>query len=201
MKVDSTEIECNPQNVSSQLHAIFISWRIYHYVQAEPVVEALVSSTWPALVLAAGCADVLLVNAILATNPDINAQEPYMGRTALHFAVAHGHTDVVKRLLDGDADRHVLTFKGLLPLQVSVIYDHREIMTVLLERGCNPNHQSPNGTTALHAAAANGRHAVAKILLDFGADRNISDGNYTPLQFALFKSDTEMARILLMYNV
>ena len=25
MKVDSTEIECNPQNVSSQLHAIFIS--------------------------------------------------------------------------------------------------------------------------------------------------------------------------------
>lgn len=69
----------------------------------------------------------------------------------------------------------------------------------LLSKGANPNEQDGLGNTALYFAVDNGRDAIAKILLDHGADPNgISTlSRITPLMVAASRGDTTATRLLL----
>jgi ankyrin repeat protein len=167
----------------------------------EQVTEPQESRAWTNLHYAVHSADLVLINTILMTNPDINVRDPDMGRTVLHLAIALGHKDVVNRLLDASADQYAQTFNGLLPLQIAAIFGHEEVTVTLLQRSCNPNHRNRFGTTALYGAAANRRYSIARILLDFGADRNIeSNEGHTASWAALAKGDSEMAHLLYNYS-
>eukprot|EP01036_Dinobryon_divergens_P031629 gene31629-41062_t len=50
---------------------------------------------------------------------------------------------------------------------------HHDIVTLLLDRGANPNLANKNGNTPLHAAAHEGHSDVVTLLLKRGANRNL----------------------------
>jgi ankyrin repeat protein len=71
----------------------------------------------------------------------------------------------------------------------------------LLEHKANANARNNSNATPLHHAAANNNVAVAKLLLAKNAQVNIaSDGQWTPLRFALDRKNQEMADLLRLYG-
>jgi cytohesin len=80
-----------------------------------------------------------------------------------------------------------------------------EVKQIVIDCGVNPNIKGPNpnpfGFTLLHYAAMDGRHEIAKLLLEHGADPNIQDNNgRTPLHWAAWKGHLEVVELLLEHG-
>jgi hypothetical protein len=75
-------------------------------------------------------------------------------------------------------------YYGNTPLMLAVVKDWAQAVEVLLDHGANPNLAANGGYTAAHRACYWGHEALAKLLIDRGADvsgvRNHS--GHTPLQ-------------------
>jgi ankyrin repeat protein len=69
---------------------------------------------------------------------------------------------------------------------------------ILLREGINVNARICKNT-ALHQAASNGNHEIAKLLIAAGADVNqrISEGYFNPLLIAAYEGNLEVVRVLL----
>lgn len=85
----------------------------------------------------------------------------------LMMAALKGHLELVKKLIERDAD---VNKPGWAPLHYAATGGHLAIMTLLLEHHAFIDAESPNGTTPLMMAAHYGSHAAVKLLLDAGAD-------------------------------
>lgn len=88
---------------------------------------------------------------------------------------------------------HCATWKG-----------HLETVAFLLSAGANVNAHNTNdhwGTTPLHAAAHANQAAMAKRLLDHGADVNAKDLNgKTPMYHTTFHKAKAVAKLLQNYD-
>lgn len=119
----------------------------------------------------------------------------------VHAAAKSGDTDEVAALLSMD-NRLTQTFDadGWSPLHLAAHYGHAEIVELLLHNNAPVDLRSKNAmaNTALHAALAGRRTAVAKILLDAGADANATQhGGWTPLHSAAASGDREAIDLLI----
>lgn len=85
----------------------------------------------------------------------------------LMMAALKGHLDVVKKLIERDAD---INKPGWAPLHYAATGGHLAIMELLLENHAFIDAESPNGTTPLMMAAHYGSPAAVKLLLEAGAD-------------------------------
>ena len=85
----------------------------------------------------------------------------------LMMAALKGHLDVVKKLIDRDAD---VNKPGWAPLHYAATGGHLAVMELLLEHYAFIDAESPNGTTPLMMAAHYGSPAAVKLLLEAGAD-------------------------------
>lgn len=85
----------------------------------------------------------------------------------LMMAALKGHTAIVKKLIERDAD---VNKPGWAPLHYAATGGHLEIMELLLEHHAFIDAESPNGTTPLMMAAHYGTPAAVKLLLEAGAD-------------------------------
>lgn len=121
------------------------------------------------------------------------------GNTALMLAAFNGHAEVVRLLISRDADvqaknsvkRTALMFAATAP-------DNTATVEALLKAGANVNAvDGGEGYTALMFAAGEGHLAMAKLLLDAGADASIKDlDNETAAIHAANNGHTELARLL-----
>jgi len=93
-----------------------------------------------------------LVEAVLAANPDIEAQDAG-GRTALYHAVAEGKLDVATLLLDKGARIDRKTNDGTTPLLASVQFGKLPLLQLLLERKAQVELTNVSGETPLMIAA------------------------------------------------
>jgi ankyrin repeat protein len=66
--------------------------------------------------------------------PDVDAQGPYNGLTALHDAAWHGHLDAVQSLIDAGARLDLKSHTGLTPRTLALLYGYDEIVSLLVER-------------------------------------------------------------------
>ncbi len=111
----------------------------------------------------------------LATNSNLLNSYSRDGFTSLGFAAFFSRTDIAKFLLDQGADPNIASnndFK-VAPIHSSVAAKSTEITQMLLDHGANPDAQQQNDVTALHEAAHNNSPAIAKALLQAGANKHL----------------------------
>jgi uncharacterized protein len=89
------------------------------------------------------------------------------GESPLMMAVFRGNMELVKALLDRDAD---VNKTGWTPLHYAATAGSLPLIALLLEKHAYIDAESPNGTTPLMMAAQYGNPAAVKVLLDEGAD-------------------------------
>ena len=110
------------------------------------------------------------------------------GATAFLRASQSGDLELMKLLLEHDADPFINTKLGVTPLAVAagigwvegVTNEHStaetiEAVKLLLELGLDPNYQAETGHTPLHGAAHKGATEVVKLLVAAGARLDLRD--------------------------
>lgn len=165
------------------------------------------------------------VKALLLHRTDVNAKESAHNQTALMWAVAQRHSDVVQLLVEAGADfrarsltypqtvvgvqtqragREKLNFTvlrgGSTPLLFAARVGDVRSAGILLAAGADANDALPDGTSALVLAAHSGQGAVAALLLDKGADPNALGTGYTALHAAVLRSDATLVKALLAHG-
>uniref|UniRef100_A0A8C2QQ46 Uncharacterized protein n=1 Tax=Cricetulus griseus TaxID=10029 RepID=A0A8C2QQ46_CRIGR len=121
----------------------------------------------------------------------------YKQRTALHFACAYGHVEVVSVLLKNNCDIDAIDMNSVTPLMKAVQNWTYECVRTLLKHGADPNRMDKDGNTSLHYAVSEDNQTLAKCLIKYSADmeQKNKDG-FTPLLQALKENKIEMAKFL-----
>jgi ankyrin repeat protein len=151
-----------------------------------------------ALMTAARTGEVKSVNLLLAHGAPVNVKEHWLGETALMWAAAENHADVVAALVahgaDVDARSNPLSFPKYTynaSTMVTTPLPHGEMTALLLaarqgaidgvralvEAGANLDLADPQGTTPLMSAIVNRHNDVAELILESGADPNLTDSS------------------------
>ncbi|XP_050412658.1 uncharacterized protein LOC126827399 [Patella vulgata] len=186
-------------NLDARMNCDGNSWSVFH------LVCSLKSNVGKMMKLLANGTNKHLIN-----SRDMN------GLTPLHYAVREENLVAVGTLLDLDAQSHTNVIniqdkEGLTPLHYAVKRGNIEIVRELLDHGADVsieedgdsltpspiecethrahnviNTQDKEGLTPLHYAVKRGNFAIARELLDHGADVSIEedDDNLTPLSIA-----------------
>ena len=138
----------------------------------------------------------------------------------LLIALKHDNTEMVKLLLEYDADANVRDKNGLAAaLMIAVEKDNTEMVKLLFEHGARFhgarfNVQKNNSwafsrredkndrTTLIMIAVKNDNTEIAELLLEYGADANVRDKNdqTTLIMIATENDNTEIAKLLLEYG-
>ncbi|KAJ8010681.1 hypothetical protein DPEC_G00077650 [Dallia pectoralis] len=91
------------------------------------------------------------------------------GNTALQFASASGHENLVRFLLRKGASVDSRNSYGWTPLMQATRFGHLNVAHILLENGAEINGRNRMGASVLTMAARGGHTHVAKLLLESGA--------------------------------
>ncbi len=155
------------------------------------------------------------VNVLIAHHVDINLPDPD-GFAPVTIAILNSNWDIAKRLILAGSDVNQWDIYGQGPLYAAIDKGNaafgrnaidppnqateHEIVSLLLDRGANPNMQlfyrpksagfggfgASRGTTPLIRAAADGDVAVVKMLLAHGADVHLFQADHeTPMMAAV----------------
>jgi len=142
-----------------------------------------------------GSSDV--VELLLDHGADVNAAETWRGQTALMWAAAEGHAHLVPTLLSYGADIGARSRKGWTALLFAAREGRIDVVQTLLEGGADVEEALPveredrrggtsaerpaTGLNAFLLAAANAHYELAAMLIDRGADVNVSSRGWTAL--------------------
>jgi len=103
--------------------------------------------------------------------------------SVLMLAALKGHFNLVKKLVEHDAD---VNKPGWTPLHYAASSGHVQIIEYLLEHSAYIDAESPNGTTPLMMAAMYGSPEAVKLLIQAGADlRQKNQLGLNALDFAI----------------
>jgi ankyrin repeat protein len=117
------------------------------------------------------------------------------GITPLSVAIKEGNAEAVKLLLAHKADPN-----GLGPDRLPVILPasgNAVILEALLQAGAKPNVDDGEGRTPLIMAVANGPSDSVRVLLAYGAEKEVRPFGSTPLLIAVDRGDQKSAEALL----
>jgi ankyrin repeat protein len=167
----------------------------------------------------------LSVKALIAAGARVNVTEPEHDQSALMWAAAEKHPDVVRLLIDAEADirarsrtypetvtsevtqragREELNYTvlrgGSTPLLFAARSGDAESLRLLIAAGADVNDTLPNGMSALVLAEHSGQGAAAGALLEKGADPNAAGIGYSALHAAVLRGDVNLVTDLLRHN-
>jgi len=165
------------------------------------------------------------VKALLVHGANPKTAEPEHYQTALMWAAAEGHPDVVALLVEFGADVHArsraysqtvvgeqtqragrekLNYDvmrgGSTPLLFAARAGDATSAKLLLSAGADVKDALPDGTSALVLAAQSGQRDVALALLEKGADPNDMGIGYSALHAAILRSDLPLVKALLAHG-
>ena len=123
---------------------------------------------------------------LIARGADVNARESNGGQTALMWAVADRAPTLVKLLLGHRADPRARSMLGFTPLLFAAQQGDVDSGRLLLEAEADVDDRgTADRKTALIIAAASGHTAFAGLLLDAGANPDLSDeAGFTAMHYA-----------------
>src|SRR5688572_14109863 len=145
-----------------------------HPARASPLLAAARSGSVPS------------VRLLLARGVDVNAAETYQKTTALMWASAEGHIEVVDLLIEAGADvnrqAHITSLTdrnnadhptgGFTALMFAARAGNDALVRRLVARGANLNLKNGDAASATMVAIYNDRFDVAGTLIELGADAN-----------------------------
>jgi len=149
---------------------------------------------------------------ILLKHPNINVNiQDGKGITALMCASARGHYEIVKMLLEHEADVNIQDKQSFAALMCASENGHEKIVKMLLEHNAKVNVQGNKGQTALMLAEyfghmengqiKNGHMKVIHHLLNYNANVNIlNDNGDTVLMLAAAHRCEELVKHLLEHG-
>ncbi|KAJ7589318.1 Pfs, NACHT and ankyrin domain protein [Mycena floridula] len=124
------------------------------------------------------------------------------GCTPLICAAEKGHIDIVKLLLEKNADSNICDKDQHTPLSYAAPWGHIDIVKLLLEKNADPNICDKDQRTPLSYAAEKGHIDIVKLLLEKNADPNICDEEQRmPLSHAAQQDHIAIVKLLLEKNV
>src|SRR4030095_9116590 len=131
------------------------------------------------------------VTLLLDRAADVNAQDRWYGESALMWAAAQNHSEAVRILIargapvdsrstlqktaNRRAGQNVLSLGNWTPLMYAARENALEAGRVLVKGGAGRDLVDPDGATALEIAIINAHYEFAAMLVEAGADPNISD--------------------------
>ena len=183
--------------------------------------QALPSGETP-LMTASRTGNPAAVQALLDRGADPHATEHTYGQTALMWAVAQQHAEVVRVLLasgarvddrsraypqvvssSGNADPsgvfEVLQ-GGYTPLLFAARHGDVASARLLVAAGAAVDEAAASGTTPLVVAAHGNHRELAAFLLEAGADPNAAEAGYSALHAAVLRGDPQLAATLLRFG-
>ena len=95
--------------------------------------------------------------------------------TALWVAAAKGHFDVVRLLIEQNAEVDSRTSTNSTPLRAAAFMGHLDIVRCLVEKGADVNARNNFNGTPLMVTCRNGHLDVASYLVKHGANINLQD--------------------------
>ena len=131
------------------------------------------------------------------------------GRTPLHLAAIGGHEELLAALLAASDERtgvDAMTEDGRTALHLAALGGNVPSVRLLMAHGADVDLPRPGGDaeggTPLHIAAEHNRLAVAKLLLEAGAEpeRRTGKRDESPLDLAPAKGHLDMVRLLLAHG-
>ena len=158
------------------------------------------------LIIAAHNGNLNSVRILLRYGADIAARgtltiddEVIEGCAPLWAAAASGRLDVVKLLIERNADVDSRTLTGSTPLRVAAHEGHLDVVRCLVESGADVNARNDYESTPLMAACYYGHVSVVTYLFDKGAfmDLQYQDSGNTALHDAVKRGYLEMVSQLL----
>lgn len=107
-------------------------------------------------------------------------------QTALIAAAGKDDLAIVQLLLDRGAKPDIADPAGWTALTHATYFGARpELLSLLVQKGADVNHQNDRGATALYLASAAGREETVRRLLALGANASLATkSGYTPLRVA-----------------
>ena len=165
-----------------------------------------------------------IVEQLLVAGADVNAAERGRRQTALMWAVAQQHPDVVAVLLEHGADLHARSATwtevvkttpepwnhpdyvvevargGYTPLIFAARVGDLVSAQRLVAAGADVDDTAPDGTSASVVAAHSGHGELAAFLLEQGANPNAARAGYTALHAAILRNDERLVRALLLHG-
>ena len=136
------------------------------------------------LMTAARTGSLAVVEALLAHGADVDAATAATHETALMWAVAEGHRDVVRALIDVGADVRPNRRQAFSPLIAAAQNGDIETAEMLLAAGAGVDDTGSDGAHPLAYAVIVGQSAFAHFLLERGADPNGAVDGVTALHAA-----------------
>jgi len=140
-----------------------------------------------------------MVGPLLDAGANIDRADYAATFTAVHHALAKGHFDTARVLVDRGADLNLLNEGGVFgsALHYAVYQNNPEFVKYVLSKGADVNLLSGQGYSPLHQAAMGDQPEICQLLLGAGADTAAQDEEQlTPLHFAARDGLGEVAMVL-----
>ena len=115
-----------------------------------------------------------------------NAAQLSKGQSALHWAVAEGHVEIARTLIEAGAHITLRSTAEYTPLMYAARQGSVDMARLLLDKGDDLEAAAKDGSTPLLIATVKGHTALSTYLLERGAraDGDLKAAGYSPLMWA-----------------
>jgi ankyrin repeat protein len=122
--------------------------------------------------------DLKALRAAIRNGADVNerfSDEKGGFTSLLHLLAYQGRADVLKILLEANANPDRKDSHGETPIKSAILGGHLELVRLLLEFGASVNDCDEDGDTPLHIALFNNKIVIARLLFSHGGDVDIQN--------------------------
>ena len=117
------------------------------------------------------------------------------GNTPLMIATTQNYIEIVKMLINNDANRDLTNNYGVTALIFAAFFDYMDLVKFLVESGVNLDLTNKDGRSALIIATNKKYNNVARFLVESGANLDLTDkNNKTALDYV---DDEELKKFIL----